>query len=90
MKFVDLVNVSATCKRFFIILTTYKEYKRTISISKRVFSFDDYYTIVTRNGLSGNMGRLNRNLYVMLKFTKRPKTLRMTSKKKNGFPEGNK
>ena len=27
------------------------------------------------------MGRLNRNLYVMLKFTERPKTPGMTSKK---------
>ena len=75
MKFVDLVNVCAICKRFFIILTTYKEYKQTVSILKRVFSFDDYYTIVTRNVLSGNMDRLNRNLYVMLKFAERPKTL---------------
>ena len=38
-------------------------------------------TIVIRNRLSGNTGRLNRNLYVMLKFTKRPKTPGMTSKK---------
>ena len=38
-------------------------------------------SIVTRNGLSGNTGRFNRNLYVMLKFTERPKTPRMTSKK---------
>ena len=29
---------------------------------------------------SGNTGRLNRNLYVMLKFYERPKTPRMTSK----------
>ena len=37
--------------------------------------------IVTRNGQSGNTGRLNRNLYVMLKFTERPKAPGMTSKK---------
>ena len=34
-----------------------------------------------RNRKSGNTGRLNRNLYVMLKFTERPKTPGMTSKK---------
>ena len=32
---------------------------------------------------------LNRNLYVMLKFTERPKTPGMTSKKNIAFPEGN-
>ena len=31
------------------------------------------------------MGCLNRNLYVMMKFTKRPKTPRITLKK-HGFP----
>ena len=36
------------------------------------------------------MGRLNRNLYVMLKFTERPKTLGITSKKNMTFSEGNK
>ena len=36
------------------------------------------------------MGCLNRNLYAMLKFTKRPKTPGMTSKKNIVFPEGNK
>ena len=35
------------------------------------------------------MGRLSRNLYVMLKFTERPKTPGMTSKN-IAFPEGNK
>ena len=30
-------------------------------------------TIVTRNGESGSTGCLNRNLYVMLKFTEPPK-----------------
>ena len=37
--------------------------------------------MVTRNGQSGNTGRLNRNLYAMLKFTERPRTPSMTSKK---------
>ena len=41
-------------------------------------------SIVIRNRQSGNMGRLNRNLYVMLKFTERPKTPTITSKK-HGF-----
>ena len=27
-----------------MILTTYREYKQTLSISKRIFNFDDYYT----------------------------------------------
>ena len=36
------------------------------------------------------MDRLNRNLYVMLKFTERPKTPGITSKKNMAFPEGNK
>ena len=36
------------------------------------------------------MDRLNRNLYVMLQFTKQPKTPGMTSKKNIAFPEGNK
>ena len=47
-------------------------------------------TIFTRNRLSRNMGCLNRNLYVMLKFTEWPKTLGRTSKKTSAFPEGNK
>ena len=37
-------------------------------------------TIAIRNRQSGNTGRLDRNLYVMLKFTKWPKTPGMTSK----------
>ena len=36
------------------------------------------------------MGCLNRNLYVMLKFTEWPKTMGMTSKKDIAFLEGNK
>ena len=36
------------------------------------------------------MGHLNRNLYVMLKFTERPKTTGITSKKNIAFPKGNK
>ena len=39
------------------------------------------FDIAIRNRQSGNTGRLNRNLYVMLKFTERPKTPAMTSKK---------
>ena len=44
----------------------------------------EHDTLLTRcnhshkNIQSGNMGRLNRNLYVMLKFTERPKTPGMT------------
>ena len=40
---------------------------------------------VIRNRWSGNTGCLNRNLYVMLKFTEWPKTLGMTSKKNIAF-----
>ena len=43
------------------------------------------FIIVTRNEQSGNTGRLKRNLYVMLKFTERPKTQGMTSKKNTAF-----
>ena len=43
MKIVYLVNLSATCKRFFVILTTHKEFKGTVSASKGVFNFDDCY-----------------------------------------------
>ena len=39
------------------------------------------FIIVIRNRHSANTGRLNRNLYIMLKFTERPKTPEMTSKK---------
>ena len=39
------------------------------------------WCIATRNRQSGNTGRDNRNLYVMLKFIVRPKTPKMTSKK---------
>ena len=39
------------------------------------------FIIVIRNRQSANTGRLNRNLYIMLKFTERPKTPEMTSKK---------
>ena len=49
MKLVDLVNVSATCKRFFMILTSHKEFKRTVSTSKCIFNFDNYYTEFLRN-----------------------------------------
>ena len=68
-----------------------------VILFKRLFQKDSVYliidrtlrlreTIVIRNRNSGNTGRLNRNLYVMLKFTKRPKTPGMTSKKKHCFP----
>ena len=40
-----------------------------------------HLVIVIRNGQSGNTNRLNRNLYVMLKFTEWPKTPGITSKK---------
>ena len=43
-----------------------------------------------RNREPGNTGRLNRNLYIILKFTEWPKTPGMTSKKTLAFPEGNK
>ena len=43
-------------------------------------SFNADITIVARNEQSGNTGHLNRNLYVILKFTERPKTLQITSK----------
>ena len=46
--------------------------------------------IVTRNGQSGNTGHLNRDLYVMLKFTKRSKNTGDAFKKNIAFPEGNK
>ena len=39
-------------------------------------------TTATRNGQSGNTGCLDKNLYVMLKFTEQLKTPGMTSKKK--------
>ena len=58
--------------------------RRTVTISRPVV------TIVTRNGQSGNTGRLNRNLYVMLKFTERSKTPGITSTKNMTFPERNK
>ena len=48
------------------------------------------FIIVIRNRQSGNMGRLNTNLYLMLKFTERLKTPGMASKKNIAFPEGNK
>ena len=44
MKFVDLVNVSATCKRFFLISKAHKKFRETITFSKRIINFDDYYT----------------------------------------------
>ena len=49
MNFVDLVNVSATCKRFFMTKTAHKKFRQTVSISKRLFNFDDYYTEFLHN-----------------------------------------
>ena len=43
MKLVDLVNGSAACKRFFMILSAHKDCKRTVTISKRIFNFDNFY-----------------------------------------------
>ena len=51
----------------------------------------DSQSIVTRNGQSGNTGRLNRNLYGMLTFTERPKTPgkhRGPLQKNMAFPKG--
>ena len=42
------------------------------------YNFFVNVNIVIRNRQSGNTGRLNRNLCVMLKFTERPKTPGMT------------
>ena len=44
MKFVDLVNVSSAWKRFFVITAAHKKFRQMVSISKRIFNFDDYYT----------------------------------------------
>ena len=44
-----LSDVSTACKRFFIILTAHKEFKRTVTFSKRIFNFDDYYTEFLQN-----------------------------------------
>ena len=46
------------------------------------------WCIVTRNTQSGNTGRLNRNLYVMLKIAEWPKTPGMTSNKTVLFLKG--
>ena len=47
--FLDLVNVSATCKRFFMITTAHKKFRGTVSISKHIFNFDDYYSEFLHN-----------------------------------------
>ena len=49
IKFVDLVNVSATCKRFFMITTSHRKFTQTVSISEHIFNFDDYYTEFLHN-----------------------------------------
>ena len=51
MKFVDLVNVSATCKRFFLISKVHIKFTETITFSKRIIKFDDYYTEFLQNQL---------------------------------------
>ena len=52
------------------------------TFKKKIETFDKKIpkSIVTRNEQFGKAGRLNRNLYVMLKFTERSKTTGMTSK----------
>ena len=53
------------------------------------FKFSFYFlSIVIRNGPFGNTGRPNINLDVVLKFTKRPKTLGITLKKHAFFLKG--
>ena len=49
MKFVDLVNVSATCKRFFLISKAHKKFTETVTFSRRIIKFDDYYTEFLQN-----------------------------------------
>ena len=51
MKFVDLVNVSAACKRFFLISKAHKKFRQTITFSKSIFNFDGYYTEFLQNQL---------------------------------------
>ena len=51
MKFVDLVNVSDTCKRFFLISKAHIKFTETITLSKRIIKFDDYYTEFLQNQL---------------------------------------
>ena len=43
-KLVDLVNVSGVCKRFFLISKVHKKFRETITFSKSIINFDDYYT----------------------------------------------
>ena len=58
-----------------------ENWKKSLDQNKFVGAVLMDLSIVTRNGKPGNTGRLNRNLYVMLKFTERPKTPGITSKK---------
>ena len=51
MKFIDLVNVSATCKRFFLISKAHKKVTKIITFSKRIIKFGDYYTEFLQNWL---------------------------------------
>ena len=83
-------------KCFLIHLKSSFRSRENQTLEFQIFKFHDiikchsikqeiHFTIVTRNGQPGNTDRLNRNLYVMLKFTEQPKTLGMTSKKKQCF-----
>ena len=49
--FVDLVNVSATCKNFLLILKAHKKFTGTITFSKRIIKFEDRYTKFLQNRL---------------------------------------
>ena len=66
-------------------------YKALHWLPHHILIFTIHYShIHKKRRLSKNTGRLNRNLYDMLKFTERPKTPGIISKKNMAFPEGNK
>ena len=58
----DLVNVSATCKRFFMITTAHKKFRGTMSISKHIFNFDDYYIEFLHNQMLDLKVDIQKNL----------------------------
>ena len=60
MKFIDLVNVSAACKRFFLISKAHKKFRQTITFSKRIFNFDGYYTEFLQNQLLNVKAKLHK------------------------------
>ena len=62
MKFIDLVNVSATCKNFFLISKTHEKFTKTITFSKRIIKFDNYYTEFLQNQLLDLESSLHKNL----------------------------